>query len=394
MANQPQLPTFTLEVKGDMSANWEHFLETFEAYATLMGYRDTDDKGNRIGSKEKELAALQFALPKEARTVLKNSVTWGKGEDKKDPASNLKKLGEYYVGTKNVIHERVEFNRMMHMDSEPMNHWETRCREQSAKCEYCQNCAPELTRDRFIVGINDDTLLTKLVNEAVKKPDITFETIVLHARQYEATKDKVKTMTATSCDEQVNFTRSTQSKKPIPAKPTVRQVGSVKLCAWCAEPQHQNGLSECKAQGKQCYSCGRMNHIGKACLHPDPKWRTKRPDSVQDDGSKRVPASKGSRHQVHQMEDDDGSDDQYADKFQYSNFSIELEQSAHAVGSSGSKGLKYFADLHLAGMGCDEFTKVSFQIDSAATCNTIPFSTLRQVTDPHHSEYGIQPSNS
>ena len=71
---------------------------------------------------------------------------------------------------------------MMHVDSEPMNHWEICCHEQSAKCEYCPNCAPELTRDRFVVGINDYTLLTKLVNKDVKKTDITFETIILHAR--------------------------------------------------------------------------------------------------------------------------------------------------------------------------------------------------------------------
>ncbi len=134
-----------------MKSNWEYFLETFDAYATLMGYRDTDNDGKRIGSCEKELAALQFALPKEARTVLKNSITWENPDDKKDPSLNLKKLGEYYTGTKNIIHERVEFNRMNRMESEPINSWETRCREQAAKCEYCTTCAPQLTRDRFIV---------------------------------------------------------------------------------------------------------------------------------------------------------------------------------------------------------------------------------------------------
>ena len=27
-----------------------------------------------------------------------------------DPSLNLKKLGEYYTGSKNIIHEHVEFN--------------------------------------------------------------------------------------------------------------------------------------------------------------------------------------------------------------------------------------------------------------------------------------------
>ena len=132
MASQPQLPTFSLELKGDMKANWEHFYETFESYTTLMGYRDTDRDGKKVpGNSAKELAALKYCLPKEARTVLMNSITWANDEDQNDPALNLRKLGLYYKGTKNIIHERVEINRMFRLESEPINHWETRCQEQA-----------------------------------------------------------------------------------------------------------------------------------------------------------------------------------------------------------------------------------------------------------------------
>ena len=55
----------------------------------------------------KEMAALKYALPKEARAVLKNSIKWEQGEDQQDPALTLKKLGNYHAGTKNIIHERV-----------------------------------------------------------------------------------------------------------------------------------------------------------------------------------------------------------------------------------------------------------------------------------------------
>ena len=113
--------------------------------------------------------------------MLKNSITWANDEDQNDPALNLRKLGLYYTGTKNIIHERVEFIRMFRLESEPINHWETRCREQAVKCEYCKTCTPQLIRDRFIVGINDDNLLSKLVNSAVKDATIELETVVLHA---------------------------------------------------------------------------------------------------------------------------------------------------------------------------------------------------------------------
>ena len=56
---------------------------------------------------------------------------------------------------------------------EDMNSWQTRCRDcrqQGGKCEFCDQCTPELIWDRFIVGINERTLITKLINSAVKEP--------------------------------------------------------------------------------------------------------------------------------------------------------------------------------------------------------------------------------
>ena len=84
-----QLPNFTLELHGDMKANWDYFCETFESYVTLMGYRPKHTA--------KEMAALKYALPKEARAVLKNSIKWEQGEDQQDPALTLKKVGNYYA---------------------------------------------------------------------------------------------------------------------------------------------------------------------------------------------------------------------------------------------------------------------------------------------------------
>ena len=139
--------------------------------------------------------------------MLKNNIIWNEGENKKDPELTLKKLGLYYSGIKNVIHERVEFNRMYRPESESILNWETRCRDQGIKCEYCERCTPELIRDRFIVGVNDDPLMSKLVNYAVKKPKIALENIVLEAQQ-EATVNRVKTMTMLKTEEHVNFSQN------------------------------------------------------------------------------------------------------------------------------------------------------------------------------------------
>ena len=186
-----------------MKASWEYFCETFESYVTLMGYRPKYTA--------KEMAALKYALPKEARAVLKNSIKWEHGEDQQDPALTLKTIGNYYAGTKNIIHECVVFNRMKREENDTMAKWEMMCREQGTKCEYCSTYTPEVIRDRFIVGINDNTLMSNLVNKAVRDNIITLETVVLQAQQYEATKTRVKSLSHTT-GEEVSYMKGNSQK--------------------------------------------------------------------------------------------------------------------------------------------------------------------------------------
>ena len=92
-----------------------------------------------------------------------------------------------------------------------MAKWEMMCREQGTKCEYCNTCTPEIIRDRFIVGINDDTLMSNLVNKAVRDNSITLETVVLQAQQYEATKTRVKSLSQTT-EEEVSYMKGNSQK--------------------------------------------------------------------------------------------------------------------------------------------------------------------------------------
>ena len=146
-----------------------------------MGYRTGTSK-----EPAKEIAALKYALPEEARLVLKNCIKWEEDQAKNDPTLTLKKLGEYYAGKKNIIHKRVIFNRQRRSDNDTMNKWEVKCRDQGTKCEYCVLCIPQLISDRFIMGIGDDILMSKLVNSGVKNKNVTLEEVVLQAQQYDS----------------------------------------------------------------------------------------------------------------------------------------------------------------------------------------------------------------
>ena len=70
-------------------------------------------------------------------------------------------------GKQNAILERVEFTEFICAQTEDIISWQTRCSQQGGTCEYCDQYTPELIRERFIVGINDRTLMTKLINSAL-----------------------------------------------------------------------------------------------------------------------------------------------------------------------------------------------------------------------------------
>ena len=191
-----------------------------------------------------EMAALKYALPKEARAVLKNGFKWEQGEDQQDPALTLKKLGKYYAGTKNIIHERALFNRMKREENDSMTKWEMMCREQGTKCEYCDTCTREIIRDRFIVGINDDTLMSNLINKAVRDNSITLKTVVLQAQQYEATKNRVKSLSQTTEEEVSDMKGNSQKMKQRPRNQ--KQPLKQNTCPWSGDTHHPKGKDDCQ----------------------------------------------------------------------------------------------------------------------------------------------------
>ena len=67
-----------------------------------MGYRS-----RCTAEPTKELAALKYALPKEIRLVLKNTISWRGTDNKDNPAYKTEIL---LCGNKRMQYEGVEFN--------------------------------------------------------------------------------------------------------------------------------------------------------------------------------------------------------------------------------------------------------------------------------------------
>ena len=150
-------------------------------------------------------------------------------------------------------------------------------------CEYNKEGWPptvkaELTRDKFIFGLQDDSLKERLLHES----DLTLPRAVSIAQRSESSKKHVKEMSnskhSIECDEVKHIMQSDA--------PSGR--GRFFSCGQCGRTHKPK---ECPAYGQQCSICHKFNHFAKVCrsrhiltqVHRKVQQQTKKKIHVVDD---------------------------------------------------------------------------------------------------------------
>ena len=148
---------------------------------------------------------------------------------------------------------------------ESIQEWEVKVRQASSLCAYGE-LTDELTRDKFIFGLNEDHTRTELLKTHVK-PDNTKKTlqdVVAEARAIESAKQTNKLIVDSSkgTDEEVHWTGLRHSQMKLRREPGT--------CFWCGDRRGAHPWRVCPAKGKTCSSCGGNDHFARVCLE-DPK---------------------------------------------------------------------------------------------------------------------------
>lgn len=64
-----------------------------------------------------------------------------------------------------VLMQRTKFAQMKQETHESVTAWEGHVKEQGRRIEYCVNCEDQLLTDKFISGINNDRLMSNLLDK-------------------------------------------------------------------------------------------------------------------------------------------------------------------------------------------------------------------------------------
>ena len=86
-------------------------------------------------------------------------------EERKEPEIILKHFKEHFIVNEGVLMQRTKFAQMKQETHESVTAWEGHVKEQGRRIEYCANCEDQLLTDKFISGINNDRLMSNLLDK-------------------------------------------------------------------------------------------------------------------------------------------------------------------------------------------------------------------------------------
>ena len=373
-----------LKLTGNISENFKNFEIRFNDYCIQAGFRDLDkdptDPAELDAHYSKpilELSALRSALPDASLQVIRYTIEPQMTEaDRKKPYKLIARLRDHYQGGDygSVMVDRYRFWNMTQSSTESTQDWEVRVRQSAALCQYGA-ANDELSRDKFVFGLTENTIRTELLKYH-KKPDGSLKKladVALEARAMESAIATNKLICDTSLtgkasgstEEQVHFTKSTTRRMAHKDMKLRREHGT---CHWCGDRRGPHPWASCPAKGRTCTKCGRDDHFARVCLmDPLPNFKGK---SYKADG-------KRTRQGLHELSiaepDSHGNHDDDMVDLCYG-----LEQVHHTTSIHPKPGKRYFTTLHLSLRG-DTFTELQYQLDSASTCNTISDTWLKKL---------------
>ena len=260
-------------------------------------------------------------------------------EDQKNITKVLEAFEARCVPVTNVIYERYMFNKRVQDAGESIDHYITDIIKLAEHCQYGE-LKDDLIRDKLVSGIRDDKVREKLLG--VK--DLNLEKTIETLRISQAIKDMASHIadepTATSTvnavgqkklkDKETRELTKDKEQRGHNQKNLRNFTPSFKVCKYCGK-KHEFKRGMCPAAEKKCKKCGKKGHFAKVCL---------------------------STKTVHTVEEELSEEETYA---------ISTVKS-----SASTQALVTFR--------VNNQHNVTFEIDTGASCNILPFSEYVKAT--------------
>ncbi|NSM56887.1 hypothetical protein HET73_05905 [Wolbachia endosymbiont of Atemnus politus] len=165
-------------------------------------------------------------------------------------------LIDHFDPIPNIIYERFILHKIKQDMNENIKDFVVRLKRQAAKCCYGAQLNEQL-RDLFVVGLNNDQLIRRLLSEK----DLKFESAIDIAQMFEST-----------AKETLNIKNKAVDKIKTFKNPNIEKAKFNK-CRHCGKSNH---ISEkCFFREGTCKLCHEKGHISTVCRYKKPTERNK-----------------------------------------------------------------------------------------------------------------------
>ena len=182
-----------------------------------------------------------------------------------------------------VIVERFKFNSCVRESKESVADYEARLRNLTTHCKYSAEILTEMLRDRFVCGINNETIQRRLLAET----KLTLKKALTLAKSTETAVENTRDISgANKSSASVNFVKGpnpsrkshkgvaagyrklkhndvTGATSKLNAGNNTASGGSERKCFRCLRENHTS--NECYFKDAKCHVCGKLGHISPAC---------------------------------------------------------------------------------------------------------------------------------
>ncbi|UYV69820.1 K02A2.6-like [Cordylochernes scorpioides] len=171
----------------------------------------------------------------------------------------LDMLSKHFKPFKNIIQIRNKFFTSVQKEGQGITEFVTELKQLALECEF-EELAESLIRDRFIIGMIDQEVKKKLLED----PQLTLpkaisvatiaESVCLQIASWEEKQAMIEKINKNTWEK--NRSRVEKAK----AGPSIANTRNE--CKWCGQ-QHTYG--NCPAYRKTCNACGKLNHFAAVC---------------------------------------------------------------------------------------------------------------------------------
>ncbi|UYV79648.1 K02A2.6-like, partial [Cordylochernes scorpioides] len=243
---------------------WPNWIKRFERFR----------KASELKSKkeEEQVNALIYILGEKAEDAL---ISFNLTEiEINNYETVVKKFEEHFIGKRNVIFERAQFNRRYQQDGEAVEEYIRVLHKMAENCNY-GSLKEEMIRDRIVVGVKNLQLSEKLQLE----PNLTLERAIQAACQTECVKQQ-QTILRSTTTQAANVDQVYEKKLPPRRFNSTNGKGDAskksKFQKW-SKPEKSGCIrcgaskfhpyKDCPAKEVKCHKCKKVGHFAKVCYN-------------------------------------------------------------------------------------------------------------------------------